>query len=160
MPDGQDVALESAELHQQLVSLYKGPIYLLQSGRGFFDTMDLSLISTATVRTIGESADVTLDPLRFRSNILIEAFDDALMPENAWVAGLLIFGERDTSAAMCVNRKDVRCMITNLDPVTSQQTPTVLRTIVNHHAQCAGVYGSPERIGTIHVGDIIRLVKE
>ena len=160
MPDGQEVALDSSELHQQLTSLYKGPIYLLQSGRGFFDSMDLSLISTATVNAIGEGADVTLDPLRFRPNILIEAFEDALMPENAWVDGLLIFGERDTSASMRVNRKDARCIITNLDPATSDQKPSVLRTIVRNHGQCAGVYGSPERTGTIQVGDVIRMVKE
>jgi hypothetical protein len=155
-PEGRDVALESDELRAELMAQHGGPIHLIQLGRGTFDSAALSLISTMTLHALGSVAQRDLDPRRFRPNILVELFDPA-HNEDDWIGGTVRFGDRNDSARMRVDRKDQRCMMLNLDPETARQTPEALRAVVATRAGCAGVYGTPERTGTICVGDYVYL---
>jgi uncharacterized protein YcbX len=155
-PEGRDVALESEELRAELMAQHGGPIHLIQLGRGTFDSAALSLISTTTLQALGHIAQRDLDPRRFRPNILVDLFD-LQQNEDDWVGGVLRFGDRADSAQMRVDRKDQRCMMLNLDPETARQTPEALRAVVSTRANCAGVYGTPVRTGTVRVGDYVYL---
>jgi uncharacterized protein YcbX len=57
----------------------------MRLNRGTFDTMPLSLITTRTVESLGALLDADLDVLRFRPNLVIEAFGAAAFPEDEWV---------------------------------------------------------------------------
>jgi hypothetical protein len=132
----------------------------MQSNRGTFDSMAVSLIGAATVRALGDDAELVpaLDPRRFRPNILVETTDTAPHAEDRWLGGTLVFGDRDDSARVRADRPDKRCMMINLDPDSAEQEPRVLRTVVRAHGQCAGIYGTIVRPGTVRVGDVIRLI--
>lgn len=158
-PDGADFAIEDAALRDELAERYGGVVHLLHSGRGVPDSAAVSVIGTATIRDLGEQIGATLDPIRFRPNILLETANDRPYEEEDWLGGLLIFGDRDDSARIRLNRKDQRCMMVNLDPVQATQNPAVLKEIVRNRDQCAGLYATTEVIGTIHVGDPVRLVR-
>lgn len=156
-PEGDELPVESDALAQALANRYGGPVHLMQSGRGTFDSMGLSLISMATLEALGEGAGLALDPLRFRPNILVETPGGEPFAEEAWIGRLLTFGAGDDSARIRANRKDKRCMMVNLDPETARQDPSVLRQIAKERDTCAGIYGSTEAPGNIRVGDVISL---
>ncbi len=156
-PGGADLALDDEQLCAELAAQFGAPLYLMQSGRGMPDTASVSLLGLATVEALSAELGMTLEPLRFRPNIVVELTDQSPFAEEGWLGGLLTFGERADSAQVRVNRKDPRCMMVNLDPTTSTQNPQVLRKIVRERDSCLGVYGSVEAIGTIAVGDTITL---
>jgi uncharacterized protein len=124
---------------------------VIKQDRGVFDAMPLSLVSTQSIATLGERVGRELDPLRFRPNLLIEASEP--FEEEAWVGSLLRVG----GMAMRVDRQDERCVIVNVDPVTSERDPAVLRTIAKERQACTGVYGSIVTPGRVTAGDPVVL---
>lgn len=151
-PDGQDLPLESDALRDELAARFKAPVDLTKMGRGALDSMPLSLISVETLGALGAEAGMTLEPRRFRPNLLLEGVEGAFAEEQ-WLGGLLQFGEREDSARVRVYRRNERCMMINLDPASARQNPTVLRTVSHWRDALVGVYASTDRPGTIRAGD-------
>jgi hypothetical protein len=56
-------------------------VRVMKLNRGTFDTMPLSLITTRTVESLGALLGTDLNVLRFRPNLVIEAFGAAAYPE-------------------------------------------------------------------------------
>jgi uncharacterized protein len=126
-------------------------VRVIKQDRGVFDAMPLSLVSTQSIAALGERVGRELDPLRFRPNLLIEASEP--FEEEAWVGSVLRVG----GMAMRVDRQDERCVIVNVDPVTSERDPAVLRTIAKERQACTGVYGSIVTPGRVAAGDPVVL---
>ncbi len=158
-PGGADLAIEDAPLRDELAARYGAGVTLLQNSRGVPDSAALSLLGTATVRELGARVGTTLDPLRFRNNVLIETAGDRPFEEEAWLDGVARFGEAPDGPRVHVNRKDPRCMMVNLDPDAATQNPAILRTIVREREQCAGLYCSVEGTGMLAVGDPVYLLR-
>ena len=138
--DAGDPAL-SAEL---------GPgVRVIKQDRGIFDTMPLSLITTQTIACVGELAGVELDVQRFRPNILVEAADEAPFAEDTWVGCVLRIG----GMRMRVDKRDGRCVVITIDPVTAERNPVILRAVARDRQGCLGVYGSTVEPGRIAVDD-------
>jgi len=115
-------------------------------------------MTLASTRALSEDVGFTVDPRRFRQNVLIETRSGIAYAENDWLNGLLTFGDRADSATIAMVKPDARCMMINLDPDTAKQTPEVLSTLVARHAKVMGIYGSPTRNeGKIRVGDTVYL---
>jgi hypothetical protein len=130
-------------------------VRVIKQGRGVFDTFPLSLITTQTVASLGETVGAALDPQRFRPNLLIEATSREAFPEDAWVGSLLRIG----GAAMRVDKRDQRCAVVNVDPATAQRDPSTLRAIAETRDSCLGVYGSTVQPGRIAIGDPVYLAR-
>lgn len=128
-------------------------VRVIKQDRGVFDAMPLSLVSTQSVAALGARVGSRLDPLRFRPNLLIEAAGDAPFQEEAWVGSVLRIG----GLSMRVDQQDERCVIINVDPVTSERDPEVLRTLAQERRACIGVYGSTVSPGLVTVGDPVLL---
>ena len=96
--------------------------------RGTFDTLPLSLITTRTIESLGTLLGTDLDVRRFRPNLVIEPFGDAAFPEDEWVGRDLTVG----TTSMRIDKRDERCVVVNIDPVTGRRDPTVLRAIAAH----------------------------
>lgn len=138
--DAGDPAL-SAEL---------GPgVRVIKQDRGIFDTLPLSLITTQTIARLGELTGIPLDVQRFRPNILVEAADEAPFAEDSWVGCVLRIG----GMRMRVDKRDGRCVVVTIDPVTTERNPAILRTIAGERQGFLGVYGSIVEPGRIAVGD-------
>ncbi len=58
---------------------------------------------------------------------------------------------------MRVDQQDERCVITTVDPVTSERNPAVLRALAQQRETCIGVYGSTVTPGLVAVGDPVVL---
>lgn len=126
---------------------------VIKQDRGIFDTFPLSLITTQTLAGLGALVRAPLDVQRFRPNLLIEAPDGGLFPEDAWVGSVLRIG----GARVRVDKRDQRCVMVNVDPSTSQRDPAVLRAIARERQACLGVYGSTVQPGIVQTGDEVAL---
>jgi uncharacterized protein YcbX len=143
--DVTDPAL-AAELHPSGARVIK-------QDRGIFDTFPLSLITTQTIAQLGDSTGLQLDVQRFRPNILVEATGAAPFQEDSWVGSVLCIG----GMAMRIDKRDGRCAVITIDPVTAQRSPAILRTVARDREGCLGVYGSTVRPGRLAVNDAVRI---
>ena len=91
---------------------------------------------------------------RFRPNLVVAL--TAPFPEDDWVGWVLRIG----GMRMRVDQRDARCVMVNVDPVTSERDAHVLRTIARQRSNCVGVYGSTVQPGTVAVGDPVTLEPE
>jgi uncharacterized protein len=126
---------------------------VIKQDRGVFDTFPLSVITTQTVASLGTLTGVELDVRRFRPNLLIEASGEEAFPEDAWVGCVLRIG----GLRMRVDRRDKRCVVVNIDPVTLNRNPAILRAIARERGVCLGVYGSTTQPGRVVVGDPVTI---
>lgn len=126
---------------------------VMKQSRGVFDTFPLSLVTTQTIASLGETVGDELDVLRFRPNILVEADVDVPFQEDDWVGKILRIG----SMRMRIDQRDARCAVITIDPETGARNPAVLRAVVDQRQQCLGVYGSTVEPARVTLGDRVQL---
>jgi uncharacterized protein len=149
-PSGQSFDVVDPALADQLAAGAR----VIKQDRGVFDTFPLSVITTQTIAGLGTLAGAELNVLRFRPNLLIEASPgQGAWPEDAWVGGVLRVG----GLAMRVDKRDQRCVMVNIDPVTLDRDPAVLRAIARERGAHLGVYGSTAEPGRVAIGDQVIL---
>lgn len=136
--------------------LYPSGVRVIRQDRGIFDTFPLSLITTQTIARLGEMVDARLEVERFRPNILVEAADETPFLEDSWVGCVLRIG----GARMRVDKRDGRCVIITIDPVTTERNPAILRAVARDRQGCLGVYGSTVEPGRIAVNDPVTVAGE
>ena len=124
-------------------------VRVIRQNRGIFDTLPLSLITTQTIARLGESVGTRLEVQRFRPNILVEATDEAPFGEDGWLGCVLRIG----GMRMRVDKRDSRCVVITIDPVTTERNPAILRTVARDRQGCLGVYGSTVEPGRIALND-------
>ena len=128
-------------------------VALLRQGRGSFDSLPLSLLTTRSLEGLRDLAERDVDVRQLRPNLLVEPSTDDAFPEDAWVGATLRIGE----ARMRIDRRDPRCVVVNVDPVNAERDPRVLRAIAQQRDACLGVYGSTVTPGRVAVGDAVLL---
>jgi uncharacterized protein len=121
-------------------------------GQAFADTAPphISIINLATVRSLGETVDASLDERRFRGNLYIEA---APWAEFDWIGHTIAVGD----ARLEVRSRIGRCAATNVNPATGdrdQNLPLALKKAFGHN-DC-GVYAVVTRGGEMAVGAELR----
>lgn len=124
-------------------------VRVIKQDRGIFDTFPLSLITTQTIVRLGEIAGAQLDVQRFRPNILVEAAEDAPFAEDGWVGSVLRIG----GLRMRVDKRDGRCVVITIDPMTTERNPKILRAVARDRKGFLGVYGSTVEPGRVAVND-------
>lgn len=139
--DVDDEAL-AAELSQ-------GGVRLIKQNRGVFDTFPLSLLTTRTIARLSQTVGAPLEVERFRPNILVEPTDGEDFPEDGWVGSVMRVG----ALRMRVDKRDGRCVVITIDPVTTERDPGILRAVARDRQGCLGVYGSTVAPGRIAVHD-------
>jgi uncharacterized protein YcbX len=148
-PSGEELDVTDPALAAELGE----GVTLIRQTRGIFDTLPLSLISIRTVDAMSTLVGFPLEVRRFRPNIVVETFGDAEYPEDSWVGHTLNLGQ----VKMRVDKRDKRCVITNVDPETTGKDPSVLRAITQDRQAFLGVYGSTVQPGRLSVGDSITI---
>jgi len=133
-----------------------GPgVRVIKQDRGIFDTFPLSLITTRTIAALAETVGTPLVVERFRPNLLIEAADTMPFAEDAWVGRVLRIG----GVRMRIDKRDGRCAVITIDPVTSARDPAILRAVAQDRDGCLGVYGTTVAPGRLAVGDPVLVVR-
>lgn len=131
--------------------LWPGGARVLRQDRGVFDTFPLSLITSHTLSRLGEMVGTRLDVERFRPNILVEPTNEDAFAEDGWVDRVLRIG----SVRIRVDKRDGRCAVITIDPLTSERNSAILRTVAQERQGCVGVYGSIVQPGQIALNDAV-----
>jgi uncharacterized protein YcbX len=154
-PDGASFDIASEDLRRRLSDAAGEDVRMIQVGRGTFDSGAVSVVTTATEAKLDRAFGAPLGHRRYRPNIVIRS--DA--GETDWLGGTLVFGERADSARLRLNRPIERCVFITIDPDTAAKDARVMRMVAQDFNNEIGVYGATDAVGTIAVGDRVRLVR-
>ena len=127
---------------------------MIKQDRGVFDAFPLSLLTTQSVASLGASVGDDLDVRRFRPNLYIESDDGGDSPENSWIGETIQVG----GMQMRIDKRDKRCVIITVNPVTTEKNPGILRSVAQERDSRFGVYGSPVQPGKVKIGDTVSIV--
>jgi uncharacterized protein YcbX len=158
VPSGEAYDLADAALQERLSRLAGEEVRLLQVGRGIFDSMPVSVVAGATAAQLAASAGGPVDLRRFRPNIIIETGPEMTATERDWPGATLAFGDGEEGARLRVNTPIERCAMITLDPDTGAKDPAMLRRVVQSFDNRIGAYCTSDRLGTIRLGDAVRLI--
>lgn len=160
-PEGERLPLDSPALCERLSRECGKDLRLLQSGRGLYDAMPVSIATTATHRAIDGAHGGAVDPARFRTNIVI----DSGAREIEWSGGLLAFGAATEGAfeqsgpRLLAGAGIPRCALITIDPANAARDPAIMRTVAQRFGNEVGVYCATATPGTIRVGDEVRFTR-
>jgi uncharacterized protein YcbX len=153
-PSGAVLAADDPALISMLAD-GAASVSLIRSHRAMTDARPLSLISTQTIRQLGEEVGMTLDQRRFRANVCVELGTADGFVEDALVGRRLQIGLR---VVVAVLERDSRCQMITFDPDTTEDTPKIMRNVARAHGGNAGVYCAVMTEGVVQPGDpIVRL---
>jgi uncharacterized protein len=151
-PDGALLSLHDPLLKAHLELAAGEPAALIQVARGIYDSMPVSIQTTASHAALEAAHGMRLDPQRFRSNVMIESD----VPSGALMAMRLAFGHEEDGAIVQCADPIARCVVTTIDPDTGAKEPRVLRTVAQAFGNSYGIYAGPARPGLIRLGDVVR----
>jgi uncharacterized protein YcbX len=153
-PDGAAVSLYDPLLHGHLEAAAGEPIGLLQVARGIYDSMPISIVTTASHARVEAAHGAALDPRRFRANLVVESE----LPVNEWQGLRLAFGTGEDGAIVQMADPIPRCVLITIDPDTGAKDARVIRTVAQGFGNAYGVYATPARPGLIRAGDPVRII--
>jgi len=156
-PDGVEMPLFGEDLAAEVGRRLGAPVQMMQLRQGIFDEASISVIASDTVREIGRLTGRSPDVRRFRPNVVVRSLRSDPFQEDAWVGGVLSFGEGDDAPAITVTMRDVRCSMVNFDPDSARPAPEVMKAVVRANQNTAGIYGTVTRIGRLAIGQPVLL---
>ncbi len=158
-PDGDELDVRDPALAERLGEQAGQPVWLLRIGRGAFDAMPVSVLTTTAVDSIGQAHGAAVGAGRFRANILV-AVDPGAAPEREWLGGELAFGAGPDPARLRLDLPIPRCAMVAIDPDTAATDASVLRTVVQRFGNRVGTYCTVAAPGRLAVGDAVWLLDE
>ncbi len=153
-PDGVALSLHDPLLRAHLEAAAGEPVALIQVARGVYDSMPISIQTSAGHAALEAAHGAPVDPKRFRINVTIDSDVPA-----AVLQGLrLVFGNEEDGARLQAADPIARCVIVTIDPRTGAKDPRILRTVAQAFGNSYGVYAGPARPGLIRLGDPVRVL--
>lgn len=153
-PDGGSLSLHDPMLKAHLEEAAGEPAALIQVARGCYDSMPVSIQSSAGHAALEAAHGCALDIDRFRINVIV-ASD---LPALEWQGRRLAFGNDEDGAVVQCADPIARCVMVTIDPETGAKEPRVLRTVAQEFGNSYGIYAGPARPGLIRLGDPVRLI--
>ncbi len=154
-PDGSAFDLTDSRLAARLAEAADGPVRLMQVGRGAYDAMPVSVMTTTTADAIGHAHGAAVGLGRFRANIVIRP-DDPAATDADWAGRTLLFGDDAAPPGVRLDWAIPRCAMVAIDPGTAAKDAGVLRTVVQRFGNRVGMYCAVQAPGTIRMGDRVR----
>ena len=153
-PDGTSYRWGDPQLPGALADDLGRPVTLRRDPANMQDLPDSLLVTFGASHRAVEEALGPLDPLRWRTNIHVEADAPAFAEEGWEGAELRVGGERLALLHPCV-----RCVIPTRDPQTAAKKPELLRWLHAERGELFGINARPLAHGRIAVGDEVELVQ-
>ncbi|RYG31068.1 MOSC domain-containing protein, partial [bacterium] len=121
-----------------------------------YDSMPVSVVTTAAHHWVETAHGAALDMRRFRANIVIES--DHSQAE--WADKRIAFGPADSGmgAELLMTDGIARCAMVTIDPDSGVRDPKVLRTVAQQFGNNYGAYAAPAKKGVVQIGDVVRLI--
>ncbi len=154
-PDGRVFDIRDPALCARLSDEAGEPIRLLRLGRGAYDAMPVSILTTTMVASVKAAHGAPVTAARFRANILIEP-DEPGVTEQDWLGSSLAFG---SGAQLHVDWAIPRCAMIGIDPVTAVRDAGLVRLVAQRFGNAVGAYCAVQAPGGVRVGDRGRLAR-
>lgn len=151
-PDGRTFAWDDPELPAALEADLGRPVTLRRDPALMQDLPDSLLVTFGASHRAIEAALGELDPLRWRTNVHVEA-DAEAFAESGWEGAELRVGE----ARLRLLHPCVRCVIPTRDPRTAEKMPELLRHLDAEHGTLFGINARPLGHSRVAVGDPVEL---
>jgi uncharacterized protein len=129
----------------------------------FFDVATLHVLTTATLRYLGEVAPGSrFDVARYRPNIVVDTTADPFA-ENGWSGANVRFGDALVGSVLIPT---MRCIMTTLAQRDLPRDNEVLRTLTRHNRveipglgtwSCVGAYAVVATAGRVQLGDEVAI---
>lgn len=151
-PDGWQAPVDDPAVIDRLARESGKAMRLMRLGRGAYDSLPLSLVSTAGHAAVEDSHGMAIDPRRFRINMVI----DTDFPLRVWAGRRLTFGgEHGPEAA--VTAPIERCVMITIDPDTGDRDPWLMRTVAQQFDNKYGMHANVVRPGIVRLGAEVRI---
>jgi uncharacterized protein YcbX len=151
-PEGVEFDIRDPRLAARLADEAGTPVWLLRLGRGGFDAMPISILTTTTAAAIEREHGAPVSVGRFRANIVIRP-DDLAVTEQNWIGRSLQFGVGPNAVRLHVDWATPRCAMVGIDPTSGERDPSIVRTVAQRFQNRVGAYCAIKAPGTIRVGD-------
>lgn len=115
----------------------------------------VSIVNLATVRALEKETGASLDPVRFRANLLVDGVP--AFSEFDWIDRKIAIGE----VVLRGLKRTERCAATTVNPRTAMRDhmiPAILMRTYGH-ADC-GIYASVAQGGRLRCGDLLAIADE
>lgn len=133
----------------------KHEVTLMHSERALADEFPVSIISRQTCAQLRDEIGTSLDPRQFRANIYVDLPERSGYGEEEFIGRSVRLGDE---VILAIAKRDIRCVMINLDPETAEMSPQLLKQVGRAHGGAAGVYGTVVSEGTVRQGDAVGLV--
>lgn len=138
------------------LSVFPAELIKYESPPGtYFDAFPLLVATQQSLNTLAAAApNSTFDVRRFRPNILIDADDNAKLPEKDWVGKNIRIG----TAELKIELECPRCVMTTHPFDNLPKDPTIMRTLVKEAGGNLGVYANVTKPGQVKLSDRIEIL--
>lgn len=101
-------------------------LYRVEDQGAGIDVLPVTLVTTGSLRLLGEKLGCKIDHRRFRANLVIEHDEPHI--EDSWENAVLQVG----SALLRVRSPVPRCLITQLDPESGEDNQRIVRALLTY----------------------------
>ena len=156
LPDGRRFSADDPAGHHAVSEVLDRTVTLTPEADVLHhDEGPVSLITTAALRRLselagGEPGGLSLHPLRFRANLLID-LPGSGFPEDNWLGRPLRIAP---DVVLRPVRQLTRCAMIDMAQADAAERNDLLKTLAEHHALTFGVFATVERPGRVAVGDL------
>jgi len=151
-PDGRTFGWDDPDLPDALSEDLGRPVTLRRDPALMQDLPRSVLVTFGASHRAVEAALGPLDPLRWRTNLHVEA-DAEAFAEERWKGRVLQVGE----VRLVLLHPCRRCVIPTRDPRTAEKRPDILRWLHRERAMLYGINAQPSGPARIAVGDEVAL---
>ncbi len=150
---GDAFDLANPEFASALEKRWNRKVAIRSSERPMHDARPVSIFSSATLRALEIESGLSLDPRRFRPNFYVEWKEAPPLFEESLLGRTLQIGD---TARILLAKKNTRCVIITVDPLSAATAPQVLKTVGREHGGQLGVYAVVVQEGIVRRGDPIQ----
>jgi len=148
-PDGRGLRGDDPTVDTALSAHVRRPVTLGREGEvSHFDDGPVHLVTTASLRAVGEVLGERIDPRRFRPNLVVDTGELTALVEDGWVGHRLRIGD----VVLEVEARMPRCVMVDLPQVGLGAT-RVLDAVGDLNDANLGVLAGVVSPGRVRVGD-------
>lgn len=154
-PDGCALRGDDPTIDARLSEFLAVPVSLTrETVVSHFDAGPVHLVTTASLRAVGDILPSGEDARRFRPNIVVDT-NGGGFEEDRWVGRALVLGG---GTRLRITGRTERCGMVGFAQEELDPDPRILRSVVEANATCLGVYAEVLDPGAVRLGDPVCLV--
>jgi uncharacterized protein YcbX len=153
-PEGEETALSDRKWVEDVSRRCGRPVRLRARPGVDSDAAPLHVISVPTVRFLEKQYGGLLEPMRFRSNLLLDLPEARAFEEDRWIGRQIWIGD----VLLEIVKQCDECIVTSLDAQTTERSPGVLAAIARGRGGMTGVYARALTGNRLRVGDAVSIV--